>query len=307
LKDSTNSTSPTASTTSSESKESSTTTQTPQAQVTASMTSNEYFLWSGDHIGYFFEENAFNQQNELIYPLNKSINKIGHTLHRDDNVFAAFSSSPAIQNVARDIGFTKPLILQSMVICKQPQIGGRVDVHRDSTFLYTIPSSAVGFWFALEDCTIENGCLAFVPGSHLDAVSTRRMVRKGPMQSSINNRAYVEQLDKDSNKLSTIDAIAIGSIADFDKNDGPLNKGTDLQFIGEDNANYPEDAFVSLPVPKGTLIVIHGDVVHRSAPNHSLKSRNIYTFHLIEGDNLIYPVTNWLQSSQPFSNLISNS
>lgn len=38
--------------------------------------------------------------------------------------------------------------------------------HQDSTFLYTEPLSATGFWFALEDCTNENGCLWFVPGSH---------------------------------------------------------------------------------------------------------------------------------------------
>ena len=38
--------------------------------------------------------------------------------------------------------------------------------HNDSTFLYTDPPSAIGFWFALEDCTLENGCLSFLPGSH---------------------------------------------------------------------------------------------------------------------------------------------
>ena len=32
-------------------------------------------------------------------------------------------------------------------------------IHNDSTFLYTDPPSAVGFWFALEPCTLTNGCL----------------------------------------------------------------------------------------------------------------------------------------------------
>lgn len=41
-----------------------------------------------------------------------------------------------------------------------------VPSHQDSSFLYTEPLSAVGFWFALEDCTAENGCLSFIPGSH---------------------------------------------------------------------------------------------------------------------------------------------
>lgn len=41
-----------------------------------------------------------------------------------------------------------------------------VPSHQDSSFLYTEPLSAVGFWFALEDCTEENGCLWFIPSSH---------------------------------------------------------------------------------------------------------------------------------------------
>lgn len=36
----------------------------------------------------------------------------------------------------------------------------------------------MGLWFALEDCTPENGCLSFVPGSHkVNAKVTRRLVR----------------------------------------------------------------------------------------------------------------------------------
>jgi ectoine hydroxylase-related dioxygenase (phytanoyl-CoA dioxygenase family) len=34
-----------------------------------------------------------------------------------------------------------------------------VPCHNDSTFLYTDPPSAVGFWIALEPCTAENGAL----------------------------------------------------------------------------------------------------------------------------------------------------
>lgn len=41
-----------------------------------------------------------------------------------------------------------------------------VTPHRDSTFLYTEPPSALGLWIPLEDCTLENGCLQFVPKSH---------------------------------------------------------------------------------------------------------------------------------------------
>ncbi|MCH7637386.1 MAG: phytanoyl-CoA dioxygenase family protein, partial [Proteobacteria bacterium] len=60
-----------------------------------------------------------------------------------------------------------PVILQSMYIFKPPHIGGEVYCHQDSTFLYTEPESCTGFWFALEDATVDNGCMHFIPGAHL--------------------------------------------------------------------------------------------------------------------------------------------
>lgn len=64
-----------------------------------------------------------------------------------------------------------------MVITKQPEIGGAVGEHNDSTFLYTDPPSALGFWIALQECTATNGALSFLPGSHLTAPITKRFVR----------------------------------------------------------------------------------------------------------------------------------
>lgn len=42
-----------------------------------------------------------------------------------------------------------------------------VSPHQDASFLYTEPLGRVlGLWIALEDATLENGCLWFIPGSH---------------------------------------------------------------------------------------------------------------------------------------------
>ena len=69
-------------------------------------------------------------------------------------------------NAASSLGYDEPLLLQSMYILKPPRIGGEVRVHQDSTYLYTDPESCIGFWFALEDATTENGCMHFIPGAH---------------------------------------------------------------------------------------------------------------------------------------------
>ena len=134
---------------------------------------DEYFFTSGDKIRFFFEENAFNEDGTLKYEKEKSINKIGHALHDLDPVFDRFSRDPKVKELAAALGFEDPLLVQSMYILKQPNIGGEVTCHQDSTFLYTEPIDIVGLWFALEDATIENGCLWAIPGGHRSGLKSR--------------------------------------------------------------------------------------------------------------------------------------
>ena len=106
-------------------------------------------------------------------PKEFSINKIGHAMHDLDPVFDSFSRTEEIGAVAKDVGFEDPRILQSMYIFKQPKIGGEVGFHQDATFLYTEPISVKGFWFALEDASLENGCMWAIPGGHRKDLKSR--------------------------------------------------------------------------------------------------------------------------------------
>ncbi|TXT10873.1 hypothetical protein VHUM_02378 [Vanrija humicola] len=234
---------------------------------------DEYFLNSGDKIRYFLEPGSVaratpTQAAQLTVPPARSVNKIGHALGVLDPVFRKHTFSDKVRGVARAIGAHKdPRVLQSMVICKQPRIGGEVPCHNDSTFLYTDPPSAVGAWIALDECTPENGCLSFLPGSHKTARVSSRFVR------------------------------AQGGGTEFVPVPGVTPNEEDWDAL---------DGWRQAPCPPGTLVLIHGSVMHRSPPNPSDRTRMIYTFHMIEGaDGSVYDEKNWLQPTQemPFQRL----
>ena len=225
---------------------------------------DDYFLTSGDKVRFFFEEDAFSSTGELTKPKHRAINKIGHYLHELSPQFRKATFTPLHREIARAIGFNDPRVLQSMIICKQPEIGGRVPPHQDSTFLYTDPPSAVGFWIALEDATMDNGCLSFAKGSHRKAPVQSRFIRKegggGTGFEDVAGAKFPESLE-----------------AEEREDDEEEEEGYEL---GE--------------VKAGTLVLIHGNLLHKSERNLSGKSRFIYTFHVIEGEHE-YDSKNWLQ------------
>src|SRR6185369_3636263 len=200
-----------------------------------------YFMTSGDKIRFFFEENAFNTDGTLKYEKEKSINKIGHALHDLDPVFERFSRSEKIKDVATAIGMKSPLLLQSMYIFKQPNIGGEVTCHQDSTFLYTDPIDIVGLWFALEDATIENGCLWAIPGGHRSGLKSRWIRSENGMKFEVFNAEPWPEDQLVPLEVSKGSLILLNGLLphrSFENRSSRSRHAYTLHLIGAD-ANYP--------------------------------------------------------------------
>jgi phytanoyl-CoA hydroxylase len=148
---------------------------------TRAHSADDYFRGSGDKVRLFFEEDAIGEDGDVTVEKSRAINKIGHAMHDLDPVFESFSRTRKLARTATDLGFVEPLLLQSMYIFKQPRIGGEVLCHQDGTFLLTEPESVTGFWFALEDATVENGCLYALRGEHEGPLRRRYRNRNGEL------------------------------------------------------------------------------------------------------------------------------
>ncbi len=222
-----------------------------------SLVADEKLLASAEAMHCFFEEEALDAEGRLVVPKARSINKIGHAMHDLDPVFSAFSKGPALAALAAELGLVQPQVWQSMVIFKQPEIGGEVGWHQDASFFETTPISVTTFWFALEDATLDNGCLWAEPGGHR---GERGVLRE----------RYVHERSGGAGRLR-------------------MEKLSDRPWPSTANA-------VPLPVQAGSLIVFHGLLPHYSAPNRSPHRRMAYTLHATCG-TAAYAPHNWLQRS----------
>ncbi len=206
---------------------------------------------SATEVRCFFEEEAVDDQGRLIVDRRRAINKIGHALHDRDPAFDRFSRDSRLAALVSELGIAEPQLWQSMLIFKQPRIGGEVTWHQDASFLATEPQSVLGLWFALEDAALDNGCLWVEPGGH-----------RGPLRE----RFVRDELEPDRLRMERLDATP---------------------WPGAGRAR-------PLPVPAGTLVVLHGLLPHYSAPNRSAVSRMAYTLHVTDG-RARYDPRNWLQ------------
>ncbi|XP_022998431.1 phytanoyl-CoA dioxygenase [Cucurbita maxima] len=58
---------------------------------------------------------------------------------------------------------------------------------------------------------------------------------------------------------------------------------------------YEHKDFMPIEVRAGSLVVIHGDLIHQSFENHSPKSRHAYSLHVVDTEGCVWAPDNWIR------------
>lgn len=101
-----------------------------------------------------------------------------HFPHKISPTILNYVKHPKIVNLLRGIISPNVKCMQSMLFIKAPGKKGQA-WHQDEYFIPTRDKSLTGAWMAIDDASIENGCLRIIPGSHKDSYIRRRIPYKG--------------------------------------------------------------------------------------------------------------------------------
>jgi phytanoyl-CoA hydroxylase len=79
----------------------------------------------------------------------------------------ALEQHPKLKRVVEMIVGGASVMFQDMALIKPPKIGREKPWHQDQAYFdYPIGTRIVGVWIALDEATVENGCMRLLPGQH---------------------------------------------------------------------------------------------------------------------------------------------
>ncbi len=89
---------------------------------------------------------------------------------RHSALFRTLAHHPKMVGIAVDLIGPDVTLLQSMLLMKPPKFGGQKVWHQDNAYFRLEPNDVFGFWIALDEAYVENGCMHVIPGSHREGI-----------------------------------------------------------------------------------------------------------------------------------------
>ena len=121
-----------------------------------------------DFDGLQFENAVLDRLNQLSSEERQdAVRKLFYFTDYDARLKALVEHPKLLTALRRLISEDELTMFQDMALIKPPRIGREKPWHQDMAY-FNLPLSAtvVGAWIALDEATLENGCMMVIPGSH---------------------------------------------------------------------------------------------------------------------------------------------
>uniref|UniRef100_A0A669Q6D3 Phytanoyl-CoA dioxygenase domain-containing protein 1 n=1 Tax=Phasianus colchicus TaxID=9054 RepID=A0A669Q6D3_PHACC len=228
---------------------------TKEEEQLQSQGSSDYFLTSGDKVRFFFEKGVLDERGNFLIAKEKSVSKIGHG--------TALSCAESSKCTFWEVSFQE---LGRKLGLERPVVVQSMYIFKTLTLLLFITVTP-----------------------HQDAT----FLHTEPLGKVLGFWIALEDAMEENGCLWFIPGSHTSGITRRMVR-AAQGASTCVEFVGSEPA-YDDSKFIPVPISKGGLIVIHGEVVHKSEMNSSGFSRHVYTFHVMEAKGTKWSKENWLQ------------
>jgi len=112
----------------------------------------------------------------------QTVRKILH-LEKHDTVFRSHAFHADLLDIVCELIGTPFSLYETQAFLKPPSFGSPKPPHQDNAYFMVKPADAViTCWGAVDDATIENGCMQYYPGSHKAGMIEHKWIEGTPHQ-----------------------------------------------------------------------------------------------------------------------------
>lgn len=98
-------------------------------------------------------------------------------MDRHSPYFSELAGSAGLRGLLGTLLNGEPVVMTVELFAKPARVGSAVPFHQDNAYFNLVPPDALTCWIAIDDSTIENGCIHYLRGSHKPGL--RRHVPSG--------------------------------------------------------------------------------------------------------------------------------
>ena len=133
-----------------------------------------------------------------------------HFPHKISPVIRQYLSHPKVTDILTQVVSPNVKCMQSMLFVKAPGKAGQA-WHQDEYFIPTRDRSLVGAWIAIDDATVDNGCLWIIPGSHQPGFIRPRVANHSDEYADVDT---IDVSEFDSSEMVPVE-VKSGSVVFF--------------------------------------------------------------------------------------------